>query len=155
LFFVTARETCASYVFTKPTSITLGAQTPSGGARRIGRGEQFSAVRAIDPTSGEIKWEHRFPGYPGDATLDDSGGATSTASGVVFAGENEGYLNAFDSATGKLLWRFQTGAAIWGAPPVTFMLDGRQWVVVPSGVTLTAFALPGTGPANQTTSRSR
>src|SRR5262249_7894350 len=84
LFFVTARETCASYVSIQPTTITLGAQTPSGGARRIGRGEQFSALRAIDPTSGETKWEHRFPGYPGDVILDDSGGATSTASGVVF-----------------------------------------------------------------------
>ena len=67
----------------------------------------------------------------------------TTASGLVFTGDNDGYVYALESATGKQLWRFQTGAAIWGAPPITYMLDGVQWVVVPSGVTLTAFELPG------------
>jgi alcohol dehydrogenase (cytochrome c) len=143
LFFVTARETCTTWVSTKPATITMGAFLPSGGPRRVEGGrDQYSALRAIDPTTGELKWEHRFQTYPSIQMLDLSGGATSTASGLVFAGNNEGYLNAFESTTGKLLWRFQTGAPIWGAPPVTFMLDGRQWVVVPSGVTLTAFALP-------------
>ena len=63
--------------------------------------------------------------YPSNITLDLSGGAMSTASGLVFTGDNDGYLYAFDSANGKELWRFQTGAAIWGAPPITYMLDGR------------------------------
>ena len=143
LFFVTARETCATWVSTRPLTITLGGPAPSDGARRAEGGrEQYSALRAIDPTTGELRWEHRFRGYPSSVTLDLSGGAMSTASGVVFSGDFEGYLNAFDSATGRLLWQFQTGAPIWGAPPVTYMLDGRQWVVVPSGVTMTAFALP-------------
>ena len=47
---------------------------------------------------------------------------------------------AFDATTGKNLWR--TGAPIWGAAATTFMLDGRQYVLIPSGTTLTAFALP-------------
>jgi len=72
-----------------------------------------------------------------------SGGAMSTASGLVFSGDNDGYLYAFDSATGKELWGFQTGAPVWGIAPITYMLDGLQWVVIPSGVTLTAFALTG------------
>jgi alcohol dehydrogenase (cytochrome c) len=144
LFFVTARETCVTWVFERPATITPGGPAPSGGARRFEGGpEQYSALRAIDPTTGELRWEHRFRGYPSQITLDLSGGATSTASGLVFSGDNDGYLNAFDSTTGKLLWQFQTGAPIWGAPPITYMLDGRQWVVVPSGVTITAFALPG------------
>jgi len=144
LFFVTARETCVTYVYEKPTTITPGGPAPSGGARRFEGGpEQYSALRAIDPTTGEIQWEHRFRGYPSNITLDLSGGATSTASGIVFSGDFEGHLNAFEAKTGKLLWQFQTGAPIWGAPPVTYMLDGRQWVVVPSGVTITAFALTG------------
>ena len=66
----------------------------------------------------------------------------STASGLVFSGDSEGYLYAFDSATGKELWHFETGAPVWGIAPITYMLDGVQWVVVPSGVTVTAFALP-------------
>jgi alcohol dehydrogenase (cytochrome c) len=143
LVFVTARETCVTWAMTRPPSITPGGPAPSGGARRAPNGpEQFSALRAIDPATGQVTWEHRFRGYPSNITLDLTGGATSTASGLVFSGDNEGFLNAFESATGKLIWRFQTGAPIWGAPPVTFMLDNRQWLIVPSGVTLTAFAMP-------------
>jgi len=144
LFFVTARETCVTWVSTKPETITLGERVPSGGPRHFEDGpQQYSALRAIDPTTGEMRWEHRFRGYPSETTLDLSGGALSTATGIVFSGDNDGYLYAFDSATGKQLWRFQTGAPVWGVAPITYMLDGVQWVVVPSGVTLTAFALSG------------
>lgn len=55
--------------------------------------------------------------------------------------ERDGNAIAFDAATGKRLWHFQTGAAIYEAP-TTHMLDGRQCVLVPSGTTLYAFALP-------------
>ena len=144
LFFVTARETCVTWVSTKPTAITLGDRVPSGGPKHFEDGpQQYSALRAIDPATGEMRWEHRFRGYPSETVLDLSGGAMSTATGLVFSGDNEGYLNAFDSASGKELWRFQTGAPIWGVAPITYMLDGVQWVAIPSGVTLTTFALPG------------
>ena len=53
-------------------------------------------------------------------------GVMSTASGLVFAGDNEGNFMAFDAATGKNLWFYPTGAPIWGAAAMTFMLDGRQ-----------------------------
>jgi alcohol dehydrogenase (cytochrome c) len=65
----------------------------------------------------------------------------STASGLVFAGEQDGNLIAFDARTGKNLWHLQTGAPFY-AGPITFMLGGRQYVVVPSGGTLIALALP-------------
>jgi alcohol dehydrogenase (cytochrome c) len=48
---------------------------------------------------------------------------------------------AFDADKGTNLWHFQTGASIWAAP-ITYMLDGRQWVLMPAGTTLFAFALP-------------
>ena len=66
----------------------------------------------------------------------------STASGLVFAGDHEGYFNAFDARTGKQLWSYRTGSPIWGAAPMTYMLDGRQYVLIPSGNTMVAFALP-------------
>ena len=72
----------------------------------------------------------------------DDGGVMSTASGLVFAGDNEGNFMAFERAPARNLWRYQTGTAIWGAAPMTFMLDGRQHVVIPAGTTLVAFALP-------------
>jgi outer membrane protein assembly factor BamB len=60
----------------------------------------------------------------------------------VFAGDNEGNFSAFAAATGERLWNYRTGAPIWGAAAITVMLDGRQLVLIPSGATLTAFALP-------------
>jgi alcohol dehydrogenase (cytochrome c) len=66
----------------------------------------------------------------------------STATGVVFTGDHEGFFNAFDSKTGKKLWSYRTGSPIWGAAATTFMLDGRQHVLIPSGNTIVAFALP-------------
>jgi alcohol dehydrogenase (cytochrome c) len=73
----------------------------------------------------------------------------ATAGGVVFSGDNEGNALALDAKTGRVLWHYQTGSAIY-APPTTYMLDGRQNVVIPSGTTLTAFALPHETPAKTT-----
>ena len=49
---------------------------------------------------------------------------------------------AVDARSGKPLWHYPTGASIWGAAATTYMLDGRQYVLIPSGTTLVAFALP-------------
>jgi alcohol dehydrogenase (cytochrome c) len=144
LFFVTARETCAVWAPAKPASLALGTYIPGGAPQRLkGLPDQYVALRALDPTTGVVRWEHQFEKYPSDVMLNLAGGATSTASGMVFSGDNEGYLNAFESGTGRLLWRFQLGAPVWGIAPVTYVLDGQQWVLIPSGVTLTAFALSG------------
>ena len=69
-------------------------------------------------------------------------GVLSTASGLVFAGDNDGNFMAFDARTGRHLWRYPTGNGIWGAAAMTFLLDGRQHVLIPSGTTLLAFTLP-------------
>lgn len=80
-----------------------------------------------------------------------TGGTLATAGGVVFSGESNGTFNAYDSATGELLWSFQVGAPIT-APPMTYEVDGRQYVAVASGAAATrsqrggavlvSFALP-------------
>jgi alcohol dehydrogenase (cytochrome c) len=95
----------------------------------------YGALRALDVTTGAIKWELKLP-------TPSLAGVMSTASGLVFAGDNEGYFNALDARTGKRLWSYRMGALIWGAAATTFMLDGRQHVLMPSGTTITAFALP-------------
>ncbi|PYR14204.1 MAG: hypothetical protein DMG00_04355 [Acidobacteria bacterium] len=133
LFFVTAREACATYYNWKP-EYKEGERYTGGGMQR-GDNRPYGALRAIDPATGERRWEFRFP-------TPSMAGVTSTASGVVFAGDNEGNFLAFEGRTGKNLWRYQTGASIWGAAAMTYMLDGRQFVVIPSGGTLMAFALP-------------
>ena len=83
-----------------------------------------------------IKWEYKFE-------LSSLAGVMSTASGLVFAGNQEGYFNAFDGKTGKRLWSYRTGSPIWGAAASTYMLDGKQYVLIESGNTMVAFALPG------------
>ena len=60
---------------------------------------------------------------------------------VIFTGDNEGDLIALDSRTGEPLWSYQMGATMWGASAITYMLDGRQYVLAPAGTTLTAWAL--------------
>jgi alcohol dehydrogenase (cytochrome c) len=133
LFFVMARETCAIYSPRKEEPIA-GRSFMSGGMEKL-PDPDYSALRAIDPKTGAIKWEHKF-------TQSSLAGVMSTASGLVFAGDQDGYFNAFETRSGKLLWRYRTGSPIHGAAATTYMLDGRQFVLIPSGMTITAFALP-------------
>jgi len=134
LFFVTARETCVTYFPVKP-EIQVGQNSVGGGVRRVAdRVFDYGALRAIDPSTGERRWELRY-------TTPSLAGVMSTASGLVFAGDNEGNFVAVDARNGKPLWHYPTGASIWGAAATTFMLDGKQYVLIPSGTTLTAFAL--------------
>ena len=143
LFFVTAHETCAVWEPIKPAEpIELGVRVPSGGRRLVEGFNQFSALRAIDPTTGQRLWEHRYRAYPSTVSHDLTGGLLSTASGLLFTGDNDGFFYAIDAMSGKELWKFQLGAPVWGSAPITYMLDGRQWVITTAGLTFTAFALP-------------
>jgi glucose dehydrogenase len=80
---------------------------------------------AIDLTTGKIKWQNKSP-------LPFIGGTLSTSTGLVFQGENDGHLTAFDSETGETLWRFNTGAGV-NAPPIGFTLDGEEFIAVAAG----------------------
>jgi alcohol dehydrogenase (cytochrome c) len=134
LFFVTARETCATYHPVKE-EIVAGRSSTSGTVQRDAE-HSYGVLRAIDPTTVERKWEFKYP-------TPTMAGVMSTASGVVFAGDNEGNFMAFDARTGKNLWFYPTGSPIWGAAAMTYMLDGRQQVLIGSGTSVMAFALPG------------
>jgi alcohol dehydrogenase (cytochrome c) len=135
VFFVNARETCATY-FGWKSEFKVG-EWFLGGATQKATGPQghFGALRAIDPATGEPKWEVRYPA-PGTA------GVMTTAAGLAFTGDDSGNVLAIDSRSGKLLWHYQMGAPVHGTSPTTYMLDGRQFVLVPAGATLVAFALP-------------
>jgi len=60
------------------------------------------------------------------------GGILATAGGVVFAGESNGWFKAYDSRNGKILWQFQAGAGV-NAPPSSYTVGGKQYVVVAAG----------------------
>ena len=70
-----------------------------------------------------------------------TGSVLATAGGLVFVGDAEGYLIALDAQTGKPLWRFQTGGTII-APPISYALNGRQYITVAAGQIIIAFSLP-------------
>ena len=133
LFILTARETCATFVPEEPQLVP--GQASFGGVVFIDGESGSGALRALDVATGELRWEFTYP----SPTF---GGVMTTAAGLVFAGDHEGNFMAFNAATGENLWHYQTGSRIWGAAPMTFMLDGRQLVLIASGTTLTAFALP-------------
>jgi alcohol dehydrogenase (cytochrome c) len=132
LFFVSARETCQVFVsYPPPENYQLGSMVMGGGSRNRGGS---GVLRAIDPVTMQKKWEVPYgePSYSG---------VLSTASGLVFAGDDGGTLMGVHADTGRVLWRGQLPGMFWGAPS-TVMVDGRQLVLMPAGQTLTAFALP-------------
>ena len=133
LFYVTAREVCSTY-FGWEQEFVPGQVYFAGAQPRGTNARGYGAMRAIDPATGAVKWEFKYFSPPMAGTL-------STASGLVFGGDMDGNVMAFEAATGKHLWHFQTGSPIYAAP-VTYMLDGRQYVVLAAGTTLFSFALP-------------
>jgi alcohol dehydrogenase (cytochrome c) len=135
LFFVSARETCQVYISARPPDgIEAGDRAMGGSSRPAPNEPRYGALRAIDASTGEVKWElrHDAPSWAG---------ALSTASGVVFTGDNEGNFIVAESRTGRELLRQAIGAPFYSSP-TTYMIDGRQYVAVVAGSVLTTFALP-------------
>ncbi|WP_425039278.1 PQQ-dependent methanol/ethanol family dehydrogenase [Primorskyibacter sp. S187A] len=87
--------------------------------------DHIGSLKAIDPDTGELKWE-----FKNEAPL--WGGVMTTAGGLVFTGTPEGRFIAFDDETGEELWSFQTGSGIVGQP-ITWEQNGEQYVSVISG----------------------
>jgi alcohol dehydrogenase (cytochrome c) len=91
------------------------------------------SLKALDPLTGELKWEFPYFSSP-------NGGALSSAGGVVLAGDSDGNFIALDARTGVDLWHVQLGAAIYSTA-ITYQIDGRQYIVIPAGAAVFAFAL--------------
>jgi alcohol dehydrogenase (cytochrome c) len=104
-----------------------------GGRQASGIGNYGSFVTAIDPRTGKTAWRHRLPGGGGPT------GMLTTAGGLLFAGDGAGNLVAFDAANGTPLWNARLGNVT--NAPQTYVLDGKQHVLVAAGDTLYAFRL--------------
>jgi alcohol dehydrogenase (cytochrome c) len=133
LYYFTSSQSCQLFYKAKQ-DFTVGqwyqASTVEDRPNQHGTG----AILAVDPATGDTKW--RF-----DTVSTPAGGMLATAGGLVFSGDRQGYLIAFDARTGKVLWKFQTGGAI-DAPPITYALEGKQYIAVAAGASMLAFALP-------------
>ena len=134
LFYVTSRDQCDTFS-TAPQPYEPGhayygsAYFPSDEAEPY-----LGFLKAIDPASGQVKWQfqHTSPTWSG---------VLSTAGGLVFTGDAEGNIIALDAATGKPLWHFQMGGAVYAAP-MAFAVDGKEYVAIAAGSALYTFGLP-------------
>jgi PQQ-dependent dehydrogenase (methanol/ethanol family) len=103
-----------------------GGKLWMGGAWKAIPGEEMSGnVTAVDYNTGKIKWQVK-------TSLPMVGGALATAGGLLFTGESDGWFRAYDSGTGKVLWSFFAGAGV-NAPPASYSVDGKQYIVVAAG----------------------
>jgi alcohol dehydrogenase (cytochrome c) len=100
----------------------------------------YTAVRALNAATGERVWEHRR-----EERLEGSeiGGLLATQTGLLFGGDLNTFF-ALDADNGQLLWSVETGGRI-GAAPITYAVDGEQYLFIAAGRDLLAFALPKSG----------
>jgi PQQ-dependent dehydrogenase (methanol/ethanol family) len=97
-----------------------------GGAFKVIESEeQWGNVTAVDYNTGDIRWQVKTQ-HP------MIGGILATAGGLAFTGEGNGMFKAYDSETGSVLWSFQAGAGV-NAPPSSYTVDGKQYIVVGAG----------------------
>lgn len=132
LFYVAARES-GGLVYKGEADYKPGAEFNGGGLRDIPGEPGWGAIRALEPTSGELRWEYRLFSPPWAGVL-------STAGGLTFGGCDEGYFFALDAVTGKPLWRFQTGGKII-ANPMSYLSEGKQRVAIAAGHALYVFGV--------------
>ncbi len=135
LYYLIALEKCN--VFSKNSDWWRpGASFYGGSARAVANEMPKKYVRALDPQTGRIAWEYAQTG-PGQAW----GGLLCTATDLLFFGDDNGAFTALDAVNGRPLWHFQLNAE-WHASPMTYMLDGRQYIAVAAGSNVIAFGLP-------------
>ena len=131
LLYVPVREMGSIY-YKSSVEYRPGTYYTGGSEKRLDE-ESWGAVRALDVKTGKTVWDFTLPTPPW-------AGVMATAGGLVFGGSNEGNFFAVDARTGKPLWQFQTGGAI-RCGPMSFLVDGKQRVVVAGGRSIFVFGL--------------
>ena len=133
--FVPTRE-MASWYFKSDAEYEPGTPFLGGGERSLGGEDAYGAVRALDALTGEPRWEFRL-------LSPAVSGVLATATGLVVSGTGEGNVFALDADTGEALWDFYAGGEVRAAP-MSFALDGEQFISVAAGQSIFTFGLaPG------------
>jgi PQQ-dependent dehydrogenase (methanol/ethanol family) len=139
LFYMFAEESCN--IYTKNDQWwEAGKSFYGGGTRRaptVGgpSGPDGKFLKAIDIQTGKIAWE--IPDIGGGIL---ASGLMATAGGLIFYGDGGGAFIAADATNGKLLWHFNTGQS-WKAGPMTYTVDGNQYIGIAAGSTILVFGV--------------
>ena len=91
-------------------------------------------MRAIDPRTGDRRWEYRVQPQTWAGLL-------TTAGDLVFGGSIDGYFYALDAVSGRELWHISVGAEV-RAGPMSYAVDGEQYVTIAAGNVIYTFGLP-------------
>jgi alcohol dehydrogenase (cytochrome c) len=129
MIYIPANENlCATFTATKPEYSAGRSFTGTRVVMNVVPGaDHIGEVQAWNVDTGKKVWTHEY------ATSENWGSMLATAGGLVFTGgTNDRMFHAFDAKTGELLWQFPTNSGILG-PPVSFTVDGKQYVAVQSG----------------------
>ena len=133
LFYVTARRNFSIFYLTA----TGKAEGWAGRDRNLWAN---STLRALDYHTGKVVWNHEI------GNGQSISGILTTAGHLLFSADNSGNLLALDPATGKTLWHLNAGGHL-DASPMTYQLDGRQYLIFAVQDILYAFALPPAAPS--------
>ena len=135
LFYVMALESC-NILFANPEPFKKGQTYYNTGAK-LPPGERAQKhLLALSVRDGKVVWR-----YPQIGRGDSWAGTLATAGGVVFFGDDSGFLEAVDAKTGRALWHFNTGQNL-RASPMTYAVHGVQYVAIAAGSDVFAFSLP-------------
>ena len=135
LFYVMALESCSVY-FSQPKPFKKGETYYGTGTKLAPDNHAEKILLALSVPDGKVVWR-----YPQIGRGDSWGGTLSSAGGLVFFGNDTGYLEAVDARTGHSLWHFNTGQ-IMRASPMTYSLGGTQYVAIAAASDLFVFSLP-------------
>jgi len=135
LLYVMALENCNMY-FSKPQTFTRG-ETFYGTGTKVQVGDESKKILvALSPSDGKKVWQ-----YPQIGHGNSWGGTLTTAGGLVFFCDDSESFEAVDAENGKPLWHFNTGQP-FSASPMTYAIDGVQYVAISAGSDVFTFAMP-------------
>jgi alcohol dehydrogenase (cytochrome c) len=152
LLFIPSTEGCDSIVNVEQKSFVDQGGTVKprerfgGGNTKNLQPRRYGSLKAVDPTTGETKASVKmtYPNY---------GGVLATAGNLVFIGQVDGTLYAYDAKTLKEVWTFNTGTGI-NAPPITYSVNGKQYIAILVGSKQTAAVLQDSPELKNTSTAS-
>ena len=133
LLYVMAHDGESTYYVRDDEYVAGEAFRGGGNQTPLPQESYLSAVRAISPRTGERVWEYQVRAR-------STAGVLSTAGDVVFSGTTDGFFFALDAETGEELWHINVGSRVH-ASPMSYMVDGKQYVAIAAGNVLYTFGL--------------